>query len=403
MKIGIIGGGASGLFAAVHAALTASQSNIAAEITVYEKNAAAGRKLLATGNGRCNFTNEDVTPSFYHGDEKLFEAVYPQFTNDDAVAFFRSIGLEPYTDNAGRVYPLSRRSESVLSLLIFQCGRLGVKFRFDYNVTSVKRERCGFLLNGEDHADRLVIAAGGAAAPQLGTDGSVFALLQTLGVRATDLYPALTAIELMGFPKKLKGVRAFGTVEIVKDGKTLASDTGELQLTEYGVSGIPAMTVSEAAVRNPGATAILTFAPETPFREICDAAVRFRKDYPEASVSLFLTGFLPSKLAEYVASAAGFDPADAIGKMSPQALRDLAGLVKGSRWRVRGVKGFSFAQVTAGGVGSDSVDPQTLCCKTVPGLFLCGEVLNVNGDCGGYNLQWAWSSGYVAGRNCVLN
>ena len=403
MKIGIIGAGASGLFAAICAARTARQLNKNVQITVYERNAVPGRKLLATGNGRCNFSNASIDGAAYHGSERLFSAVYPQFTNDDAVDFFRSVGLRSFADEAGRLYPMSRKSESVLAVLLFQCEQCGVGFRYGYDVRTVARRGQGFLLNGEEFADRLIVAAGGKASPQHGTDGSVFGILQGLGVSFTPLAPALTAIELTGFPKRLKGVRAQGQVRILTDGKCIARDRGELQFTDYGVSGIPAMTVSEAAGKNAAhAEVVLELVPEIPFRAMLNECLAFRKNFPSACVKLLLLGYLPEKLAQWLPTLADVSPEALLGDLSEGTLRGIVCKVKDLRYPVKTVKGFSFAQVTAGGVDDGAVIPETLACRKIPGLFFCGEVLDINGDCGGYNLQWAWSSGYVAGKNSVL-
>ena len=403
MKIGIIGAGASGLFAAISAARTARQLNKNVQITVYERNAVPGRKLLATGNGRCNFSNASINGAAYHGSERLFSAVYPQFTNDDAVDYFRSVGLRSFADEAGRLYPMSRKSESVLAVLLFQCEQCGVGFRYGYDVKSVARRGQGFLLNGEEYADRLIVAAGGKASPQHGADGSVFRILQGLGVSCTPLFPALTAIELTGFPKQLKGVRAQGQIRVMTDGRCIARDRGELQLTDYGVSGIPAMTVSEAAGKNAArAEVALELVPEIPFRTMLQDCLAFRKNFPTACVKLLLQGYLPEKLAQWLPTLLDVAPDARLGDLTEGQLRGIICKVKDLRYSVKTVKGFSFSQVTAGGVDEYAVIPETLACRKLPGLFYCGEVLDVNDDCGGSKLQWAWFSGYVKKKNSVL-
>ena len=403
MNICVIGGGASGMMASIAAVDAARKQKKDVRVTIIEKNPFPGRKLLATGNGRCNFSNETIEEKNYRGDLKLFRSVYPQFNNAKTISFFRSFGLESFADPAGRVYPLSKKSESVLFALRYQCEARGVSFLCGTEISSIAFSAEKVLLNHTLSFDRLIIAAGGAASPGHGTDGKMFDLIRSLGIPVHPIYPALTALILKEYPKTLKGVRADGTVKICKDGSCLGEDSGELQFTEYGLSGIPAMAVSEYAAKNlhGDLTAHVELAPNLSKESLFESAVRFKKDFPQAAPLLFLTGLLPEKLARWVLQKAGSGQVQTMGDLTSAQLKKLIEAVKTVSFTVTGVKGFAFAQVTAGGVGSDAVNPETLQCKKYPGMFFCGEILDVNGDCGGYNLQWAWSSGFVAGKNCI--
>ena len=250
-EIAVIGGGASGLFAAAMAAGEAKKTGIPVSVTVYEANPRVGKKILVTGNGRCNLTNETMGPDCYRGAAALFETVDRQFDRAATLAFFEEAGLFTRSDFAGRVYPMSNQAASVLDALRGVCAERGVKETTSCKIVSLKKQESGFLLNGTYYADRVILASGGKAAPVHGSDGSGYGLLKPFGVTVTPLFPALTPLNIKDFTKALKGVRAAGSLTLKSAGKVLATAAGEIQYTDYGLSGIPAMQASRFAAQSP--------------------------------------------------------------------------------------------------------------------------------------------------------
>ncbi len=396
----IIGGGAAGLMAAVTAA------DAGARVLLFERQARVGRKLLATGNGRCNLTNLNAGPSHYHGEDPDFTR--PALSALDVpgtLSLFRDLGLlTAPADGAGRVYPLSDSANSVLDVLRFALERGNVDLHAGAPVTAVRRQKNGFLIETEADrflADRVIIACGGRAGGKLGGVSDGYALLQGLGHSRTALHPALTQITSDSpYPKALKGVRAGATVTLERDGTILGRNRGEVQFTEKGISGIAVFELSRLVSVGGKCRAVLDFLPELSEKELAGVLVRqavLRGTLPGEEL---LTGMLHNKLGRILCRAAGI-AGKTCGDLTVAELDGLAALCKGFSLTAVGTGDFDSAQVTAGGIRTSEFDPNTLESCIVPGLFACGEVLDIDGDCGGYNLQWAWSSGYVAGRSAV--
>lgn len=397
----IIGGGAAGLMAAVTAANTADT-----RVLLFERQARVGRKLLATGNGRCNLTNLNAGPSHYHGEDPDF--VRPALAALDVsgtLALFRELGLlTAPADEAGRVYPLSDSANSVLDVLRFALERENVELYAGAPVTAVRRQKNGFLVETEENrfsADRVIIACGGCAGSKLGGVADGYALLQALGHSRTALHPALTQITSDSpYPKTLKGVRAGAVITLERDGSVLGQSRGEVQFTEKGISGIAVFELSRLVSVGGKCRAVLDFLPDFDAEEL---NIRFRQQAENRrtlSGEELLTGVLHNKLGRTLCRAAGV-AGKPCGELTGDEIEHVAGLCKGFALHVTGTGGFDSAQVTAGGIRTSEFDPNTLESRVVPGLFACGEVLDIDGDCGGYNLQWAWSSGHLAGRSAV--
>lgn len=406
-NVGIIGGGASGLLAGIFAAKTAESLEKKVNITVYEANSRVGKKILVTGNGRCNLTNMNMSGCFYYGSKKLFESVYQQFDNKQLIRFFEQLGLASKTDFAGRVYPLSNQAAGVLDVLRYEAQRLGVKFVTDTKITSLQCTQDGFLLNKKYFADKCIVAAGGKACPVHGSDGSGFDLLKSIGVNINGTFPALTAIEIGGFTKSLKGIRAEGAICVKVNGKVLAQAKGELQYTDYGISGIPAMQVSrfvsEQIICN-GAGEVAVYVDSVPAMSE-DSLKKFLlniiNNNPSLPCEMLLAGLMPKRLGSFLLSEVSINPQKELSAVHPAVVDKIVSVIKNKKYKATGVKGFNDAQVTAGGVAEDEINCLTLELKKYSGLYVCGEIVDVDGDCGGYNLQWAFSGGYVAGVNAV--
>ena len=403
--IAVIGGGAAGLSSAIFAARAAKADHKAVEINVYDKNPRVGKKILVTGNGRCNFTNENISVCNFHGDSKLAYEVYSRFTYSDTEEFFHGIGVFPKADAAGRVYPMSSQATAVLDALRCECNKLGINEICDTPITDIRRKGSGFLLNNSIYADKVILATGGKAAPVQGSDGSGFALLRPFGIECAPLLPALTALICDKFTKSLKGIRAQGKITLRCDGRVIAEDTGEIQYTDYGLSGIPSMQVSrfasEALNDNKTVYAHVDSAPCFSADELKNELLFVIKNNPSMPVEMLLSGIMPKKLGVFILSECSLNLSLRIGKLNSAVIDKIVTAVKNKKYIVSSVKGFNDAQVTAGGIRASEINSRTMELKRIKGLHVAGEIVNVDGDCGGYNLQWAWSSAYVAGTSII--
>ena len=398
MNVAIVGGGASGLMAAI----TAAENGHA--VTVFERQSRVGRKLLATGNGRCNLSNMQPPEGHYHGAEPDFvRPALEAFPAQAARDFFRSLGLLTVEEPSGRVYPFSDQAGSVVDVLRFAAEARGASLRTGEEVLSLRRQGAGFLAEtAEDKRffERVIVCCGGLAGGRLGGTKSGYDLLSALGHSRTALYPAL--VQLKTPPERvrsLKGVRADALVRVEQNGRLLAESAGEVQFTEYGLSGPATFEVSRAAAAaGAGVTARLDLLRGTPLPELEALLAARCRDLPLLTGENLFTGLLHNRLGRVVLREAGLASDLPLGDFSPRARARAAAAVKAFVLPVTGTTGFDNAQVTAGGIATDGFSPETLQSRLVPGLYAAGEVLDADGDCGGFNLQWAWASGRLAGR-----
>lgn len=402
--VAIIGAGASGLCAAIEAAVTAKGK---ADIVVFESLARCGKKILATGNGRCNLSNADTDLSHYYGDASLVSSVFESYSPQSTLDFFQTLGLFLRVDQAGRIYPLSNQASAVLDSLRFEVQRLQVEIKTETPVKTIEKTKDGYLLNGSFFADSVVIACGGKAAPVHGSDGSGYALLHSLQVKTTPVFPALTPLIIDQFPKSLKGIRAEGSIAVKNRGKILAQSTGEIQYTDYGLSGIPAMQVSGAVsgllTEDPNAVChvFIDRAPGVSEAQLTDYIMRQKKERPALLCEDLLTGIMPKRLGVTVLTEVSVQPQKNLNALNAGAVSALVANIKSKKYKVSSVCGFAEAQVTGGGVPVSEINMQTLALNKAAHIHVCGEIVNVHGDCGGYNLLWAWNSGRLAGYSAV--
>jgi len=400
--IAIIGGGAAGLMAARTVAEAPDT-----HVLLFERQSRVGRKLLATGNGRCNLTNRNAGPFHYHGADPDF--VRPALDTLDAagtLALFRSLGLlTAPADGDGRVYPLSDSANSVLDVLRFALERPNVTVSAGAPVTAVVRKADRFLVRTEADAfpaDKVIVACGGCAGGKLGGVSDGYTLLQGLGHSRTALHPALTQMICDSpYPRALKGVRAPVEITLTRNGAVVGRNRGEVQFTEKGISGIAVFELSRLVSVGGPCRAALDFLPGLSAEEVTALVTDQAARRADLSGEDLLTGMLHNKLGRTLCRAAGI-AGKPCGELTPAELHRCAGMCKSFPLDVTGTGGFDVAQVTAGGVRTSEFDPHTLESRIVPGLYACGEVLDIDGDCGGYNLQWAWSSGYLAGTSAAL-
>ena len=385
--IAIVGAGASGLAAGIAAgrklAEAAGGKNAAptGRIILLERMPRAGKKILATGNGRCNLGNRQAMEHAYHNKEFAAFALR-QF--EGCESFFDSLGLAVQEDGEGRLYPRSNMAAGVLDALRFGAERAGCEIRCGCPVTSIEPVKDGFRINKEIFARRVIVAAGGCAAPAQGSDGSGFSLLRSMGHSIVEPKPALVQIKsdspLLGM---LKGLRVQAGIRIERDGEVLRRAEGEVLFAGDGLSGIAAMEVSRGAQK--GSRAVMDLLPEASVDKLAALLSRWRGACPAYSDAQLLTGLMPRRVAEAVVKNAG----------------DLAYTCKNFAFEVTGTRGFEYAQVTAGGADVNEFHPHTMESRVVPGVFACGEALDVDGGCGGFNLQWAWASGILAGQSAA--
>ncbi len=406
MTVLIIGGGAAGLMAAI----TAKRTDSAAEVVIAERLDRVGKKILATGNGRCNFSNINTKPVNYYGKRPSFvNNALKEFTVADTVNFFNGIGVFPREERDGRLYPYSLQASAVLDALRNECEKLEIAVLSGKSVKeiSVKKGSLRAVFeNGERlRADSIILAAGGCASPALGSDGSGYEILKKLGHTITPLSPALVQVKTDTAPiKGLSGIKIEGTATLIQGEKVLDSDSGEILFTDYGLSGPPIFQLSAKMPFKKDIFIALDFMAEYSLRQVFDILEGRKKALDGITMENFFTGLLNKRLGNLISRAAGIEklsfPVSALDK---DLLWRLAGLIKEYKIKVMGLNGFKNAQVTAGGALTDEFSPYTMQSKFVNGLYCCGEILDIHGDCGGYNLQWAWSSGYIAGKNAVLS
>lgn len=397
MVVGIIGGGASGMAAAL-----AASDNPNVDVVIFERQARLGRKLLATGNGRCNLSNLNAVSGGYHGEDAAFvQHALTIHDPDSTLAWFQNLGLFTVAEESGRVYPYSDQANSVVDVLRLALNRPNVCLHIGFEVRKIRSKTNGFIVEGDEsvYCDRLIVACGGLAGTKLGGSMSGYKLLAGLGHRSTRLRPALVQLKCdWSGIAALKGVRANCHVEIQKNGQTFAQSTGEIQFTDYGISGPVVFEVSRDACSSSGVwSARFDFLPGYS-KEVLMQELRRRKVI-NLSTDELLTGILHNRLGRVLTKIAGIKGERCSVDLLDIQLETVADVVKAMELPLTKPMGMDNAQVTAGGVLTADFDPRTMESRLVPGLYACGEVLDIDGDCGGYNLQWAWSSGRLAGAS----
>lgn len=396
----MIGGGASGIVAAI----IARRNN--SSVTLLERNDRIGKKLLVTGNGRCNYTNADMSLDYFHSsNKKCIENVLKIFDRDSTLDFFGRLGIMPKVEE-GKIFPMSLQSSSVLDVLRYELERLNVNVVTGAYVTEISKKK-DFLIKtktGETfHADKVIIATGGMAMPVSGSDGNGYKFGKEFGHSINTPTPALVQLKLESDKlKAMDGVKFEGSANLYIDGELNRSEKGEILFTDYGVSGPPILQLSREAVRgisekrNVQLELKLFDKSSEEFKKYLNKRFSYM---PYKSVEIGLIGLIHKKLIIPILKEINLDKNKLVKELTNADLDKLTNILTSWRFKVIGDKGWGQAQTTAGGILSHDIDPDTLESKRTSGLYFCGEILDVDGDCGGYNLQWAWSSGYVAGLN----
>ena len=405
-RIAVIGGGASGLCAAIEACRESQKLKFPVSVTVFERNARVGKKLLLTGNGRCNLTNTSLGSVCYNTPRAV--NVIRSLGGEDTRAFFEGLGIPTVVDACGRVYPHSMQASCVVNALRGEAERLGAGLRTDHKVDRLTRAGSHFLLNGAEAFDCTVIACGGRAYPSTGSDGEGTRLLESLGIPCVPPIPSLTGLKVPDRDfKSLKGIRAKAEVCAFIDGKRAVVEHGEVQFTEYGVSGIAVMQLSRPIARalngggNHRAEVVIDLAPDMKAEQLTGFLRTVCRRHRDMLTAELLAGIVPRQLGFYLLKRCGIPIGEnTCGNIPQDKIAQISAQIKALRLPISAVRGFDQAQVTAGGADLRAFD-ERLMARRVPGLFACGEVLDVDGMCGGYNLEWAFSSGRRCGKSAV--
>ena len=392
----IIGGGASGLMCAI----AAKRKNPRMSVAIIEKNDRVGKKLLSTGNGRCNLTNANVAPDKYvgNGAKKLVGAVLQKYNVQSLLDYFRTLGLLTSKDSEGRYYPLSRQASTVLDVLRFNCETLGVEMICGEAVTKVAAEK-GFSVTTKQNvytAKKLVIAAGSPAAPKLGGSRSEALFL---GHKAAPFSAALCPVTVRSdILKSLKGLRVQAEVKLESDKGVVKAERGEVQFNEDNLSGICVFDLSLFA--KPDMRISLDLLPDISEKELYNILIKNKELFGNHTIDNLLTGILQKRMAQAVLKSAGVkDFSRSCSTLGDGELGSIAKTAKSLRFTVTGNAGFDRAQACRGGVLCGQIDPVTMQSLLVKNLYFCGEALDVCGECGGYNLHFAFAGGIIAGES----
>jgi predicted Rossmann fold flavoprotein len=406
-KIVVIGGGAAGLISSIIAARNGS------EVIILDRMNRVGKKILATGNGRCNLTNMYIDIKRFHGKNPKFAlGALNSFDVNQTIDFFEQLGIACKEEDAGKVFPYSDQATSVLDILRYEVERLGIIEQCDSEVEKIHPSGKEFFIYLKDgrkiKGDNVIIATGGQSSPNLGSNGSGYNLAISLGHKLVEPVPALVQLKLNSpFLKAIKGVKFIGDASIGNEDKVLRMESGEILFTEYGISGPPILQLSRLAneqiSKNSSPWVSLDMFPNLSTDNLL-ALLETRISYnPKKTLEFSFVGLLNKRLIPVVLKGSGIENIQkpCCQLTSSEKLSIIKTLKK---WKIdiTGSLSWAFSQVTAGGIDVRDINPNSMESKLVPGLYFAGEILDIDGDCGGFNLQWAWSSGYLAGLNVSI-
>ena len=401
-EIAVIGGGASGLMASI----TAKKSG--KEVVILERKDRILKKVLITGNGRCNITNVNADISNYFGGNIFsVENILNKFTPQDTMDFFNGLGIVCNEENRGKVYPLSGQASSVVDALRFEAEKLGIKIETEFYVRKIEKDGFKFKIYSEDkkkiEAGRVILAAGGQSYPELGSNGSGFELAKELGHSVTKLSPSIVQLKTeKNQVKGLQGIKTDVAVTAYGDNKKICTYDGELLFTDYGISGNVVFNISFVMPLYKNVEFEIDFMEKFDYNELYEMLKERKKIMSHLTMENYFNGMINKKLGQFLSKVSGIEKlSKPVKDLSDSDIRKLCTVLKKYRVKILETTGFKNAQVTAGGVSLDEVNTETLESKIVKGLYFSGEVLDVYGECGGFNLQWAWASGHIAGENAA--
>ena len=412
----VLGGGAGGLAAAVCLSKKLNKNGIKYKIALLEKEDKCGRKLLATGNGKCNLTNYNMSPEYYNRSCREFIApILSKYKPEKLMSFFLSLGMIFRSDSAGRVYPYSGTAFDVMNILVLNSQAYGADIHCSVNVRQIEQVRGGFKLisdTAEYQCKKLILAAGGKAQPNLGSSGASYSFAKMLGLDVSPVFPSLAPIPCKDKDlSAVKGVRVPCRVTLNADNVPVHTETGELQLNADNVSGICVFQLSRYSneffalgtvngVKTEKITITADLMPEYTCADVEKMLFSKCRKYPDQKNGEIFTGMLNRKLGEFICKRAELDINGYMYSLMQDDIETLARLVKTCTFTPKSLSSFNAAQVTAGGISVDQINPD-MSCKKNSGLYIIGEALDVDGVCGGYNLHFAFSSGIIAGNACA--
>ncbi len=403
-KIIVVGGGAAGMMAAIVAA------NNGGQVVILERNDRVGKKLLATGNGRCNYTNMNLNINNYHGmDYKFAESALSTFNVNTTIEYFEKLGITPAIEDNGKVYPISFQSSSMLDILRYEIDEKNIELVTEAYVVDIKKKK-KFILKLKDgrifEGDSVILANGGMAMPVSGSDGNGYSLAKSLGHNLIETHPGIVQLKLEGsFFKQIDGVKVVGVAKLYSKDKLLMEDSGDILFTSYGISGPPILQISRTALdylrEGKDIELIISIIHTKTHKELESYLYERFQNSPNKSVQEALIGLINKKLILPILRELNLDKDKVVQDLIKGEVEKLSKILTSWSFKITGSQSWGQAQVTAGGIATKEIDNKTMESKLVKGLYLIGELVDIDGDCGGYNLQWAWSSGYVAGKNAA--
>lgn len=400
-EIAVIGGGAAGIAAAIQAGRNGKKT------VILEGNDRIGKKILTTGNGRCNYTNMDIQPEYYNQSEFVKTCLKFNMT-DDIITFFKTLGITPRVEEEGKIFPMSGQAGSVVTALLSGLERAGVDIITSFKAAEIKKVNKGFIIKsrkGDEISAKLIIqACGGMAMPSTGSDGGGYKLCKSMGHTTIKTLPARTKLIIKApFLQQTKGVKIEGDITLYIDGKKAETKTGDVLFTEFGMSGPPVLdlsgTASRALDKGKSADIVVDLLSGLSYTDTVEDIKNRRVNLSGQTISSALNGLLNKRLIMPMIKMAGIDIHTDIANLTDAQVMKLAGVLKKLTLKVGGVKGWGDAQVTMGGINTYEINPETMESKIIKGLYFAGEIIDVDGICGGYNLHFAWASGITAAEN----
>jgi len=408
--VAIIGAGAAGLAAAIAAAEQATPPG-ALRILLLDGAHTIGAKILVSGGGRCNVTHHEVSPTDFFGNRRIIKNVLAAFPVENTITWFTSMGVNLKREDTGKLFPVTDKSRTVLNALLERCRERGVAIRPDHRVTDIEHSPdTGFAIRhsqGTLHAKKVILATGGRSLPKSGSDGSGYELARRLGHQVTATVPALVPLVLddQMFHKTLSGLSQEVELTTVVGGRTVDQRTGSLLWTHFGISGPVVMDASRfwcvAREQNEAATVYGNFVPGHTQEDVREWFMEETRAHPRRTLSKTLAQRLPQRFAESLTQYADCDGQAAIAQLPRKDRDHLLGLLTKFPLPIVQDRGWNYAEVTAGGVPLEEINFRTMESKVVPGLYLVGEILDCDGRIGGFNFQWAWATGRLAGTTAA--
>lgn len=402
--VAIIGAGASGLCTAV----SLKMQDRSISVVLLEQLDRVGKKLITTGNGRCNITNLNIELNRYHGNDKEFAGfALERFDRVYTENFLAELGIVFTYDEEGRAYPYSLQASSVVDAFRFAVDNLGVETLLSFKVEDIEKTKDSYVIKGENNTlkARNVVCAAGlySGGKKIGSDGSLFRLLKQKGYKGIAVTPAIVQIKTENsLTKSLKGIKVNANATISSGGKAIRSEFGEVLFCEYGLSGPPILQISRCVERTNSKKQIsLDLMPEYSLKNLLEM-LEFRV-YALRGRTLeeFFTGMLNKRVGQALIKLINKRLSDSVDTLKNTDLKQLAELIKSLSFEVTGTTGFDNSQVSAGGLDTCQFDNKTMMSKKDKGLYAIGEILDIDGDCGGFNLQWAWSSAFCAAESII--